>query len=54
LDRFALDNPAWITCLEQVVTQVQIGLGLEKQALATHLYELLLYEKGSFFTTSRW
>ena len=42
-DRFALTNPDWQPFLQLIITQVQEGLGLEKQKLQAHLYELLLY-----------
>lgn len=48
-DRFALTNPDWAAALREVVTDVERDLGLEGQKLQPHLYELLLYEKGSFF-----
>src|SRR5205085_1311347 len=35
------------------VSKVQQDLGLENQKLQAHLYELLLYEKGSFFLPHR-
>jgi hypothetical protein len=48
-DRFSLTNPAWVGALHKIVSDVQRDLGLEKQKLKPHLYDLLLYEKGSFF-----
>lgn len=48
-DRFALTNPDWPAALRAVVKDVERDLGLEAQKLQPHLYELLLYEKGSFF-----
>jgi hypothetical protein len=48
-DRFALTNPDWQAFLADTVGKVQTGLGLEGQNLEAHLYDLLLYEKGSFF-----
>jgi hypothetical protein len=51
-DRFELANPAWQGCLKKVVAKVQAELGLEKQPLEPHLYELLLYEKGEFLFAS--
>src|SRR5262245_34135772 len=41
--RFALTNPDWGAFLQGIVAKVQEGLGLEKQKLEAHLYELLLY-----------
>src|SRR5262249_10741127 len=52
-DRFALTNPEWEPFLRQIVLEVQHGLGLEKQPLESHLYDLLLYEPGSFFLPHR-
>jgi hypothetical protein len=52
-ERFSLTNPDWADFLRQTVGQVQEGLGLEGQKLDSHLYELLLYEKGSFFLPHR-
>ena len=48
-DRFSLTNPAWNRLIETLVGKVQAELGLEKQKLEGHLYDLLLYEPGSFF-----
>jgi hypothetical protein len=52
-DRFTLTNPDWQPFLQQTVATVQQGLGLEKQKLDCHLYDLLLYEPGSFFLPHR-
>src|SRR5579872_2059508 len=52
-DRFTLRNPEWGSFLEQTVARVQEGLGLEEQKLQCHLYDLLLYEPGSFFLPHR-
>jgi len=52
-DRFKLTNPEWNTFLQQTLQKVQEELGLEKQKLEAHLYDLLLYEKGSFFLPHR-
>jgi len=48
-DRFSLTNPDWDRYIAETVAKVQEGLGLEKQELESHLYDLLLYEPGSFF-----
>jgi hypothetical protein len=52
-DRFALTNPDWQPFLQGVVESVQEELGLEEQELESHLYDLLLYEPGSFFLPHR-
>ena len=52
-DRFELTNPEWPKFLAQMVKAVQQELGLEKQKLEAHLYNLLLYEKGNFFLPHR-
>lgn len=52
-EHFQLTNPAWDTFIEQTLQQVQAELGLEKQKLEAHLYDLLLYEKDSFFLPHR-
>ncbi len=52
-DRFALTNPDWDRVMKGIVARVQEELGLEKQKLESHLYDLLLYEKGSFFLPHR-
>jgi hypothetical protein len=52
-DRFALTNPDWQPFLKRIVRTVQQELGLEKQKLDCHLYDLLLYEPGSFFLPHR-
>lgn len=52
-DRFSLTNPEWEQFLRDAVKTVQRELGLEKQKLESHLYNLLLYEPGSFFLPHR-
>jgi hypothetical protein len=52
-DRFSLTNPDWTRFIEETVGKVQVELGLEKQKLESHLYDLLLYEPGSFFLPHR-
>jgi hypothetical protein len=52
-DRFALKNPDWERFIAGTVRQVQDEFGLEKQKLEAHLYDLLLYEPGSFFLPHR-
>jgi hypothetical protein len=52
-DRFALANPAWDGAVRQMVATVQHALGLDKQPLQHHLYDLLLYEPGGFFLPHR-
>jgi len=51
--RFALTNPAWKKFLGSAVARVEAELGLEGRKLVAHLYDLLLYEKGSFFLPHR-
>jgi hypothetical protein len=50
---FSLTNPEWDEVLRDIVRNVQEELGLEKQRLETHLYDLLLYEQGGFFLPHR-
>jgi hypothetical protein len=50
---FSLNNPEWNEVLGDIVGKVQEELGLEKQRLETHLYDLLLYERGCFFLPHR-
>lgn len=52
-NRFKLTNPEWNQFVATTVGKVQEGLGLEKQKLESHLYDLLLYEPGSFFLPHR-
>lgn len=52
-DRFTLTNPDWESFLQKVVKKVQTELGLKRQKLESHLYDLLLYEPGSFFLPHR-
>jgi hypothetical protein len=52
-DRFSLTNPEWNKFITETVGKVQEELGLEKQKLESHLYDLLLYEPGSFFLPHR-
>lgn len=51
--QFKLTNPEWSTFLAQTVKTVQQELGLDRQKVEAHLYNLLLYEKGSFFLPHR-
>lgn len=46
-DRFSLTNPDWKRFIEETVSKVQNELGLERQQLESHLYDLLLYEPGA-------
>ena len=48
-----MTNPDWPEFLGAAVARVQAELGLEGQRLAAHLYDLLLYEEGSFFLPHR-
>ncbi len=52
-NEFTLTNPAWNAALREIVTRVQNELGLEGRQLEPHLYNLLLYEEGSFFLPHR-
>ncbi|MBN9522224.1 2OG-Fe(II) oxygenase [bacterium] len=52
-DRFSLTNPDWPRFIRDTVKTAQSELGLEKQQLDAHLYNLLLYEPGSFFLPHR-
>ena len=52
-DRFSLTNPDWERFLAEMVALVQDELGLEKQELTSHLYDLLVYEPGGFFLPHR-
>ena len=52
-DRFSLTNPEWNGSSRRRSSKVQEELGLEKQKLESHLYDLLLYEPGSFFLPHR-
>ena len=52
-DCFSLTNPDWDRFIATTVAKVQEELGLEKQKLESHLYNLLLYEPGSFFLPHR-
>jgi hypothetical protein len=52
-DRFTLSNPDWGKFLRQTVRRVQEELGLKRQKLESHLYDLLHYEPGSFFLPHR-
>jgi hypothetical protein len=52
-EHFEVTNPDWEPFLKQAVKKVQEELGLEDQKLEAHLYDLLLYEPGSFFLPHR-
>ena len=52
-DRFQLSNPQWQKVIGEIVAKVQAAFGLEDQTLKAHLYDLLLYESGSFFLPHR-
>src|SRR5512135_1077169 len=51
--RFSLTNPDWDRFIAETVKKVQEELGLEEQKLESYLYDLLLYEPGSFFLPHR-
>ncbi len=50
---FTLKNPDWQQFVKATLRKVQEELGLEEQKLESHLHELLVYEKGSFFLPHR-
>ena len=52
-DQFQLTNPKWEELIEEIVANVQRELGLEDRKLTTHLYKLLVYERGGFFLPHR-
>jgi hypothetical protein len=52
-ESFALTNPDWLPFLDETIQKVRDGLGLERQRLEAHLYDLLLYEPGGFFLPHR-
>jgi hypothetical protein len=52
-EHFTLTNPDWEGFLKTAVRKVQEELGLGSQKLESHLYDLLLYEPGSFFLPHR-
>jgi 2OG-Fe(II) oxygenase superfamily len=52
-DRFSLTNPDWAAFVDETIAKVREGLGLQDQELEGHLYDLLLYEPGSFFLPHR-
>jgi hypothetical protein len=52
-DCFSLTNPDWKRFIDETVRKVQEELGLESQKLGSRLYDLLLYEPGSFFLPHR-
>ncbi|HEV3121027.1 MAG TPA: 2OG-Fe(II) oxygenase, partial [Isosphaeraceae bacterium] len=52
-DRFSLKNPDWKRFMDETLGKVKEELGLEEQKLESHLYDLLLYEPGSFFLPHR-
>ncbi len=52
-DKFKLTNPDWKDCLHGMIESVRNELGLVKHNLEGHLYDLLLYEPGSFFLPHR-
>lgn len=52
-DKFRLKNARWERVLRAAVKAIAIELGLESQQLEPQLYNLLLYEPGSFFLPHR-
>lgn len=52
-DKFVLKNRAWEQFLSSITKSVKEDLGLEDQQLEPQLYNLLLYEPGSFFLPHR-
>jgi hypothetical protein len=51
--KLSFTNPEWSQALRRIVEKVQEELGLSKQGLESHLYDLLLYEPGCFFLPHR-
>jgi predicted 2-oxoglutarate/Fe(II)-dependent dioxygenase YbiX len=51
--QFRLTGPEWSNFLEATLETVGEELGLGSRSLKAHLYNLLLYEKGSFFLPHR-
>jgi len=52
-DQFRLTNPRWDDLVASIVEDVRQALGLEGHKLSAQLYELLVYDKGSFFLPHR-
>jgi hypothetical protein len=51
--RFKLTNPKWDDLVSTITDETCVALGLEGSKLASRLYKLLVYEKGSFFLSHR-
>ena len=49
----SLTNPSWDSLVQDLIGRVQTELGLEDQKLESHLYDMLVYEPGSFFLPHR-
>lgn len=50
---FALTNPQWAAALQKSIEQIGKTLGLYDSEITIEPYKLLIYGKGSFFTTHR-
>ncbi len=48
-EHVSLNNPEWNKLVQKAIKAFRNEVGLKKQKLESHLYKLLLYEKGSFF-----
>src|SRR5262249_37070187 len=52
-DQCQLNNPDLDKATGGIVAKIQEEVGLESQKLESHVYDLVLYEKGSFFLPHR-
>ena len=48
-----IQNPQWQLIMRDLVAQIAKQLGLGKRSVSHHLYKLLVYETGDFFTSHR-
>jgi predicted 2-oxoglutarate/Fe(II)-dependent dioxygenase YbiX len=48
-----IHNPQWQLIMRDLVAQIAEQLGLGKSSVSHHLYKMLMYESGDFFTSHR-
>jgi hypothetical protein len=47
--KISFKNKKWAACLEDMLKEVKVGLGLDDKNVSANLYKLLIYEQGDFF-----
>lgn len=48
-DKLSFKDDRWFRFLQKIISHLKPDLGLEEYTISTHLYKMLIYEKGDFF-----